>query len=138
MKAEILSVVISKPPNIVTPALPASELLTKSDGFQETKGKTGSKLTSGMAEIRDSLSETMAEWTQKIFGRQDEFSKDWESQELEAWVIQSSAPFSAPIKVPYGHQRLRYGLKRTRSKKISPVGSTSFTRYISSGPRAHL
>lgn len=124
-----------KPPNIVTPALPASELLTKTDG---SNVKTVGKLASGIHDMRDSLSETMAEWTQKIFGRADEFSKDWESQDLEAWVIQSSHPFSAPIKVPYGHQRLKYGLKRTRSKKISPIGSTSFTRYIASGPRTHV
>ncbi|KAK4225975.1 hypothetical protein QBC38DRAFT_249114 [Podospora fimiseda] len=43
-----------------------------------------------------------------------------ESLELEAWLVNAGATGN-PIKVPFGHQRLKHALKRTlRSKKTEP------------------
>lgn len=92
-----------------------------------------------MHDMGVSVLDTMSEWTHKIFGKEDEFSKDWESQELEAWVIQASLPFSSPMKVPFGHRRLQYGLKKVKSKKDhSRLGLTTFGRYLSDGPRVQV
>lgn len=96
------------------------------------------KPRTGIQDMSSSLSATMSAWTQKIFGKEDQFSTDWESQELEAWVIRSAYPFSTPMKVPFGHQRLRYGLKKTKSKKAHKLGLTTFGRYVEDGVVAQV
>ncbi|KAJ4393065.1 hypothetical protein N0V93_002272 [Gnomoniopsis smithogilvyi] len=84
-----------------------SHSLTQPNHADNGKDEGASKQPSPLHEIRTMVSDVMSEWTHKIFGREDEFSKDWESNELEAWVFCTSTAESAPIKVPFGHQRLQ-------------------------------
>lgn len=107
------------------------------DPKEGSNKRVSSKLSTSLDGLRLKVSETMSEWTHKIFGREDEFSKDWESQELEAWVLRTKCFDSDPIKVPFGHQRLQYGLKQIRSKKSSSMGRTTFARYINGGSCTH-
>lgn len=82
------------------------------------------------------VSETMTDLTHKFFGKNDEFTKDWPSETLEAWVTQGT-PYSDPMKVPFGHRRLQYGLKQIRDKK-APSCITTFGRYLEQGPRTQI
>lgn len=102
------------------------------------KIKVSGKLLTSLNDLSLKVSDTMSEWTHKIFGKEDEFSKDWESQELEAWVFRADTPNPNPLKVPFGHQRLQYGLKTVKSKKGNTAGLTTFARYIESGPRMQV
>lgn len=115
-----------------------SHSLTQPNHADNGKDEGASKQPSPLHEIRTMVSDVMSEWTHKIFGREDEFSKDWESNELEAWVFCTSTAESAPIKVPFGHQRLQYGLRKTRSKTANSLGRTTFTRYIKGGSRMQM
>lgn len=83
------------------------------------------------------LSETMSDWTERIFGKEDEFSKDTESQRLEAWVTRGT-PDAYPMKVPFGHKRLQYGLKNINSAKLEVGGRATFARYVDCGPRMQI
>lgn len=116
---------------------PDSQIPVKVNVAEDIKEKASSKLSTSLNGIGLKISGGMSEWTQKLFGKDDEFSQDWESQELEAWVFQTSTPFSTPMKVPFGHQRLRYGLKQSKSKKKNDMGRANFARYINGGPRTH-
>lgn len=116
-----------------------SQAPTKPNKDEAGRNETSGKPSTCMEGLRVKLSDTMSEWTHKIFGKEDEFSKDWESQELEAWVFRTTTPaFSTPTKVPFGHRRLQYGLKKLRSKKGTSHGRTTFARYINNGPRTQL
>jgi hypothetical protein len=53
-------------------------------------------------------------WLKRLFGNRDKFLHDWESQILEAFVIHKDSP--TPIKLPFGHQRLTFGLKQVMKK----------------------
>lgn len=90
-------------------------------------GKKEAKDTSG--NIRQKLSETMTDLKHKIFGKDEAFTKDYESQELEAWIVQC-IPWSEPVKLPFGHRRLQHGLKQAYSKKDDNKGLTTFGRYM--------
>ncbi|KUI53606.1 hypothetical protein VP1G_00984 [Cytospora mali] len=72
----------------------------------------------------------------RIFGKDDIFKQDWESDDVEAYIFQMSfahGPVQRPIKVPFGHRRLHYGLDRVLNKN----GST-WNRYIDSGHRMQV
>ncbi|KAJ4416802.1 hypothetical protein N0V82_006531 [Gnomoniopsis sp. IMI 355080] len=121
-------------PSIHTVGHTESQTPIDPNEIENRKDEASGKPSTSLEGLRLKLSDTMSEWTHKIFGREDEFSKDWESQELEAWVFRTSRPtFSTPMKVPFGHQRLQYGLKKIRSKKINSAGRTTFSRYLNTG-----
>lgn len=113
---------------------PDSQIPMKTNVAEDSEEQAYSKLSTSLNGLGLKISGGMSEWAQKLFGKDDEFSKDWESQELEAWVFQTSTPFSTPMKVPFGHQRLKYGLKQSKSKKKNDMGRTTFARYINGGP----
>lgn len=73
----------------------------------------------------------MTDWVHSIFGKDDIFKKDYESTELEAYVTYGMTP-DLPVKLPFGHRRLQYGLKRTEKRK-----ETTFNRYVSSKTVMH-
>lgn len=53
-------------------------------------------------------------WLKDLFGKSDKkFIHDWESPTLECFIV--SKEFRL-LKLPFGHQRLTYGLKRTQRK----------------------
>lgn len=53
-------------------------------------------------------------WLKDLFGKSDKkFTHDWESPSLECFIV--SKEFRL-LKLPFGHQRLTYGLKRTQKK----------------------
>lgn len=53
-------------------------------------------------------------WLKDLFGKNDKkFTHDWESPTLECFIV--SQEFRL-FKLPFGHQRLTYGLKRTQRK----------------------
>lgn len=53
-------------------------------------------------------------WLKDLFGKSDKkFTHDWESPTLECFIV--SREFKL-LKLPFGHQRLTYGLKRTQRK----------------------
>lgn len=101
--------------------------------------KTGCNVSSSINKMSQALSDTMADWTHRIFGKADEFSKDWESQELEAWVTRCPgtwpSTYAKPMKVPFGHRRLQYGLKKVKASGKGKLKLATFARYIDNGPR---
>lgn len=53
-------------------------------------------------------------WLKNLFGKNDKrFTHDWESPTLECFIV--SEEFKL-LKLPFGHQRLTYGLRRTQRK----------------------
>lgn len=126
----------SSPLNSAGP--PDSQVPIKASVADDSKEHAPSKLSNSLNGLGLKISGGMSEWAQKLFGKDDEFSKDWESQELEAWVFQTSSSYSSPMKVPFGHQRLKYALKQSKSKKKDDEGHTNFTRYINGGPRTQM
>ncbi|ROW01263.1 hypothetical protein VMCG_05959 [Cytospora schulzeri] len=79
-----------------------------------------------------------SDWIQSIFGKDDKFKKDWESEILEAYTLQTYSGYRTnfpitPIKVPFGHRRLHYGLEKVVKDK-EKLGST-WDRYIALGTR---
>lgn len=108
--------------------------MAKGAGSKEAKSTGTVSATSN--KFGQKFSDSMTDLTHKFFGRDDEFSKDWPSETLEAWVTQGT-PFSDPMKVPFGHRRLQYGLKQVRGKK-APVRLTTFDRYLEQGPRMQV
>lgn len=78
------------------------------------------------------MSQTLTDWTHCIFGKEDEFSKDYESTDLEAYIAYGMCS-SLLMKVPFGHRRLRYGLKQVMST-TSRGGSTTFKAFMGSSP----
>lgn len=133
--AEPCSVGKSSPVPLNSAGQPDSQIPVKANVAENSKEQASNKLATSLNGFGLKISGGMSEWAQKLFGKDDEFSKDWQSQELEAWVFQTSTPFSTPMKVPFGHQRLRYGLKQSKSKKKDDMGRTTFARYINGGPR---
>lgn len=129
-----------QPDSIQLVGQPASQMPTKPNVAEDDKEKTSSKLSTSFNNLSVKVSDTMSGWTHKIFGKDDEFSKDWESQKLEAWVFQTTMTYGTPIKVPFGHQRLQYGLKNIRKVQNSTPASTmgTFRRYIEEGPRMQV
>ncbi|KAK3986141.1 hypothetical protein QBC44DRAFT_333870 [Cladorrhinum sp. PSN332] len=63
----------------------------------------------------------LGRWLNAIRGkRNDDRLNEVQSQELEAWVIHDGTT-GTPIKVPFGHQRLKQGLNRLlRNSKTEP------------------
>lgn len=53
-------------------------------------------------------------WLKRLFGNRDKFLHDWESQILEAFVVHKDSP--TPVKLPFGHRRLTFGLKEVMKK----------------------
>lgn len=135
--AEPCSVGTSSPVPLNSAEQPDSQIPVRVNVAKDIKEKASSKLSTSLNGLGLKISGGMSEWTQKLFGKDDEFSQDWESQELEAWVFRTSTPFSTPMKVPFGHQRLRYGLKQSKSKKQNDMGRANFARYINGGPHTH-
>ncbi|KAF3761962.1 hypothetical protein M406DRAFT_358162 [Cryphonectria parasitica EP155] len=116
-------------PKKLNVAMPVQD--TKPD--KNVKKNSPKKVSFTLSQMSQNLSDIMEEWTHRIFGRYDEFTRDWPSDELEAWVTRGR-PYSVPIKVPFGHRRLQAGLKN-----INAVGKETdlrtFGRYIVGGPR---
>lgn len=112
-----------------------------SNASDPTKGKDSTniaaKVSSSLNDMSSNLSKTMSEWTHHIFGKDDEFKKDWESTELEAYVAFDTVQ-TVPVKVPFGHRRLKYGLKKVMDGKNNQAGTTTFDRYIDHGVRMQL
>lgn len=106
-------------------------------GSKEAKSSTSTAVSTSINNVSQKLSEAMTEFKHKIFGKDDEFTKDWESQELEAWVIQN-VPLGEPMKVPFGHRRLQYGLKQTSRKKSDAREFTTFDRYVNQTARIQV
>lgn len=94
-------------------------------------------VSSSLSSLSEKVSDAMGDWTHKIFGDDDEFTKDRESQELEAWVTRGTI-HSEPMKVPFGHRRLQYALKLVNSHKADKLGLTTFGRYVAQGPRCQV
>lgn len=64
-------------------------------------------------------------WLKNLFGkREEQFADDWESPTLECFIVSNEFKL---LKLPFGHQRLTYGLKRTQRK----VGLT-WDQYMAS------
>ena len=70
-------------------------------------------------------------WLTDLFGRRNKFFRDWESQTLEAFFVHKSSPVL--LKLPFGHQRLTFGLKRLMKKNKG----LSWDQYISLDPQHH-
>jgi hypothetical protein len=70
-------------------------------------------------------------WLRELFGHRDKFLHDWESQELEAFVIHENPP--TLFKLPFGHQRLTFGLKRMMKKNKC----LSWDQYLSLDSQHH-
>lgn len=145
--AKVVPPILPPPPTVCLNALPNSihptgapeaPVTVKVSTGEAEKDKISSRLSTSLNDLNLKVSEAMSEWTHKIFGKEDEFSKDWESQKLEAWVYRTDAPYFDPIKVPFGHQRLQYGLKRITSKKDNKLAMTTFARYVDEGPRMQV
>lgn len=92
---------------------------------------------SSSVHLKLKVPQSMSDWIGRVFGKDDQFKQDWESQSLEAYVFQSRGTFIShlghtPVKVPFGHRRLRYGLDKVVKDK-DKLGST-WNRYIDLGP----
>ncbi|KAK4448964.1 hypothetical protein QBC34DRAFT_101207 [Podospora aff. communis PSN243] len=71
----------------------------------------------------------LSSWATSIFGSADKFLTDTQSDDLEAYMAEEGTA-DAPIKIPFGHQRLTFGLKRTLKAKR---GSTWY-EYVQMTP----
>jgi hypothetical protein len=69
----------------------------------------------------------MADWTEKIFGKDDKFITDFNS--AEAYVVEDDG-INKIMKLPFVHQRLKHGLKRVLGSK----NDTPWTRYLIIAP----
>ncbi|KAK0623727.1 hypothetical protein B0T14DRAFT_495159 [Immersiella caudata] len=71
----------------------------------------------------------LRDWAPSIFGSPSKFLSDTPSDELEAYMTEQGAA-DVPAKIPFGHQRLAFGLKRTLKAKH---GST-WQQYVQMTP----
>jgi hypothetical protein len=74
----------------------------------ELAAKNNGKSPAGDTKVQ--ISATWS-WLRDLFGHNDKFTQDWESKTLEACMIYSNT--ESLLKLPFGHQRLTYGLKKT-------------------------
>lgn len=97
------------------------------------KLKTAKKTDSSLDGLGKKILNTMADWAHSIFGRDDEFKSDYESTELEAYVTYGLGP-NLPVRVPFGHRRLQYGLKKVMQvmKQKDQKGLTPFDHFLGS------
>lgn len=72
------------------------------------KSKTPRSFTLG-GSIGSDLPTFFFDWKQRVFGTDDKFKTDWPSNNLEAYIRHN---YSTPIKVPFGHKRLHFGLNK--------------------------
>ncbi|KAK4165555.1 hypothetical protein QBC43DRAFT_208366, partial [Cladorrhinum sp. PSN259] len=71
----------------------------------------------------------LGRWCNTIFSRRNSNPlAEVKSQELEAWVFQPGP--TDPIRIPFGHQRLKQGMKRVLSKN----GTEPWNAYINFTP----
>lgn len=69
-------------------------------------------------QVKEKISDLATTWTERIFGTEDLFLHDRESETLEAWVSTGSRE---PVKVSFGHRRLQMGLQRCKASKASKL-----------------
>lgn len=121
------------------PQHPKTTAATHDEMEQSSKKakNTCAAVSKSINNLNQKLSETMAELKQKIFGQDDTFTSDWASQKLEAWVTQNN-PLDNPMKIPFGHQRLQYGLTNISHKKFADNKFTTFDRYMNSTARVQI
>lgn len=84
-----------------------------------------------MNNLGQKLSNTMADCLHSVFGKDDIFKQDYESTKLEAY-ISYGVGLQLPMKLPFGHRRLQYGLKRANKKD-----KTTFDRFVTSNTLLH-
>lgn len=71
-----------------------------------------------------------ASWIHSLFGKDDRFVRDWDSTDLEAYIAEGDG-HTRPIRLPFGHQRLHYGLNMVlKSRSWTP-----WSKYLSIDPQ---
>ena len=77
---------------------------------QELVDETEKKLAIASFPFFEPNSGVITSWLSRLFGKSDKFLHDWDSQALEAFVFHKDS--TTPVKLPFGHQRLTFGLKQ--------------------------
>ena len=78
--------------------------------------------------IKEGRSWSLSPWLKDLFGSRDNFLHDSESETLEAFMY-SKTPRKLFWQLPFGHQRLKFGLKQLTKKNKKK--SLCWTQYMS-------
>lgn len=81
--------------------------------------------------LGQNLSNKMEDLKHRVFGKDDDFKCDYESTELEAYIAYGLKT-ELPMKIPFGHRRLQYGLKRL-AEDIDEKCFSTFNHYMAAG-----
>ncbi|EJP66703.1 uncharacterized protein BBA_04643 [Beauveria bassiana ARSEF 2860] len=72
-------------------------------------------------------------WADRVFGRQSKFRNDKQSSTLEAYIAENFGR-DVPIKVPFGHERLMFGL----DKVLKDWRGDQWSNYLAASPLTRL
>ncbi|KAJ3476276.1 hypothetical protein NLG97_g9181 [Lecanicillium saksenae] len=89
-------------------------------------------LTSQLPVIVDQFPSYLNHWADHVFGRQRRYRNDKQSTSLEAYVVEDGR--YVPIKIPFGHERLSFGLNRV----LKDWRGDQWTNYLAASPETRL
>ncbi|KAM3493089.1 hypothetical protein MY3957_003686 [Beauveria namnaoensis] len=72
-------------------------------------------------------------WADRVFGRQSKYRNDKQSSTLEAYIAENFGR-DVPIKVPFGHERLMFGL----DKVLKDWRGDQWSNYLAASPLTRL
>ncbi len=108
---------------------------TQTEDFKDIQDKsiTADKIKSEVPPFlfSERKSSLFSSWLKRLFGNRDKFLHDWESKVLDAFVVHQNSP--TPVKLPFGHQRLTFGLKQVMKKD----NYLSWDQYLLLEPQHH-
>jgi hypothetical protein len=107
---------------------PESKVVETTDQKEENSNNKGDIIS---LPVYESKFGRLPSWFKNLFGRSDKFTQDLESQTLEAYIIHDGT--KAILKLPFGHQRLDNGLKRT----LKSNRNLSWDQYVALDPQHH-
>lgn len=85
------------------------------------------------AVVPQKLPDRFGHWADNVFGRQRKYRNDEQSATLEAYIAENDGR-DAPIKIPFGHNRLAYGL----DKVLKDWHGDPWTNYLALSPAKRL
>ncbi|KAM3549195.1 hypothetical protein MY1884_008848 [Beauveria asiatica] len=72
-------------------------------------------------------------WADRVFGRQSKYRNDKQSSTLEAYIAENFGR-DVPIKIPFGHERLMFGL----DKVLKDWRGDQWSNYLAASPLTRL
>ncbi|OAA48961.1 hypothetical protein BBO_02006 [Beauveria brongniartii RCEF 3172] len=83
--------------------------------------------------IVNQLPSYLNHWADRVFGRQSKYRSDKQSTTLEAYIAENLGR-DVPIKVPFGHERLMFGL----DKVLKDWRGDQWSNYLAASPLTRL